>query len=109
VRTALKYGTYGGVRPGTGRCTGYGRGDVRPYYVRPSLARECASLTGGAASCHRASSRRSGARWRAVDKNTVTQECNQGMRPNTATCGCTSKIKSYISDRANRKKDAIYL
>jgi hypothetical protein len=42
-----------------------------------------------------------------VDKNTVTQGCNQGMRPNAAKCGYNSKIKSYISNRANYKRETL--
>ena len=44
-----------------------------------------------------------------VNKSTVTQGCNPGMRPNAAKCGYNPKIKSYISNRANREKDVIYL
>jgi hypothetical protein len=44
-----------------------------------------------------------------VDKNTVTQGCNQGMGPNAAKCGYNSKIKRYISNRANHEKDPVYL
>jgi hypothetical protein len=38
-----------------------------------------------------------------VDKNMVTQGCNQGMRPNAAKCGYNTEIRKFTEhDRARR-------
>jgi hypothetical protein len=42
-------------------------------------------------------------------KNTMTQGCNQGMRPNAAKCGYNSKTKSYTQPGKSWKGHSIFI